>query len=189
MSDDQDIKSAVDVLRAGGNLLYPTDTIWGIGCDATNPKAVEKVYRIKERVREKSLIILVEDLDMLRRFVADVPEIAIELMASVPDPLTIIYPSARNLPKNVLAEDGSIAIRVPRHAFCQQMLREFGRPVTSTSANLTGSPNPFSFSSIADPIREAVDHIVPMKYQHLAQPKPSTIVKITENGELHVIRN
>ncbi len=189
MSIHNDIVEAGKVLQSGGTILYPTDTIWGIGCDATQVVAVEKVFRIKERVREKSLIVLVKDLDMLRQYVKQVPEIAIELLASVPEPLTIIYPGGRNLPRNVLAEDGSIAIRIPKHDFCQGLLDYYGMPVTSTSANYSGAPNPFSFSNITEPVKEAVDHIVPVKYQAISRPKPSTIVKINANDELRIIRN
>ncbi len=189
MSLHHDIQEAVHVLKNGGTLLYPTDTIWGIGCDATQVKAVEKVFRIKERVQEKSLIVLVRDLDMLQDYVEHLPEIAIELLASVSDPLTIIYPGGRNLPRNVTAEDGSIAIRIPKHDFCQEMLSALGKPITSTSANVSGAPNPFSYSSVADPIKKAVDHIVPYRYQAIARPKPSTIVKIDRNGEMRIIRN
>ncbi len=189
MSVHHDVKEAVHVLQNGGTILYPTDTIWGIGCDATQVKAVEKVFRIKERVQEKSLIVLVRDLDMLQHYVEHLPEIAIELLASVSDPMTIIYPGARNLPRNVTADDGSIAIRIPKHDFCQEIIGALGKPITSTSANVSGAPNPFSFSNIVDPIKEAVDHVVPVRYQAITRPKPSTIVKIDKNGEMHIIRN
>ncbi len=189
MSLDVDVKAAVDVLRRGGIILYPTDTIWGIGCDATNQKAVEKVYRIKERVYEKSMIILVSDLEMLRNYVSDIPETAEELIYSVSDPITIIYPEGRSLPKNVTASDGSIAIRIPKHDFCQSLIREFGKPITSTSANVSGAPNPYSYSGIVEPVKEAVDFIVSIAHQSLSRPKPSTIVKLDKNGEIQVIRN
>lgn len=189
MSKEQVLEKAVEVLRGGGTILYPTDTIWGIGCDASNPKAVEKIYLIKERVTEKSMILLACDLEMLTRYVKEVPDIAVELMASVSDPLTIIYPDARNLPKNVIASDGSVAIRIPRHDFCLQLVREFGKPITSTSANISGSPNPFSFSGILDEIKESVDYVVPSKYQSLSRTKPSTIIKISEGGEMQILRN
>ncbi len=189
MSADHDIQNVLKVLKKGGTILYPTDTIWGIGCDATNAKAVEKVYRIKERMLEKSMIILVKDLEMLTHYVREVPEIAEELLASVMDPLTIIYPGARNLPKNVLADDGSIAIRIPKHDFCQELLGAFGKPVTSTSANVSGAPSPYSFGGILEPIKQSVDYIVPVRHQSISKIKPSTIVKIDEYGELRVLRS
>ncbi len=189
MSLDADIKAAAEVLGKGGVILYPTDTIWGLGCDATNQKAVEKVYRIKERVQDKSLIILVSDIVMLGKYVIEIPETAEELIASVSEPITIIYPAGRNLPKNVLASDGSIAVRIPRHQFCQDLLREFGKPITSTSANLSGTPNPYSFSGVVEPVKEAADFIVSVAHQSLSRPKPSTIVRIDKNGEIQVLRN
>ncbi len=189
MSTEQDIKEVLEVLKKGGTILYPTDTIWGIGCDATNFKAVEKVYRIKERMRDKSMIILVKDREMLTHYVREVPEIADELITSMQDPLTIIYPGARNLPKNVIANDGSIAIRIPRHDFCQQLLSAFGKPVTSTSANVSGVASPYSFIGILEHIKNSVDYIVPAKHQSIGSTKPSTIVKFDQQGELHVLRN
>ncbi|TVR43220.1 MAG: threonylcarbamoyl-AMP synthase [Bacteroidia bacterium] len=189
MSLDSDVKEALDVLRNGGTILYPTDTIWGIGCDATNGKAIERVYHIKERMQEKSLIILVKDLEMLRNYVKEVPETAEELINSIKDPLTIIYPEARRLPRNLLAPDGSIAIRIPNHEFCQKLLDAFGKPITSTSANVSGAANPFVFSTIVQPIKDAVDYIVPLKHQTIPRPKPSTIVKLDPAGEIRVIRN
>lgn len=189
MTIDHDIQKAVGVLKKGGVILYPTDTIWGIGCDATNMKAAERIYRIKERMGETSMIILVSDLEMLKQYVSEVPEIARELISSMKEPLTVIYPGARNLPKNVLAKDNSIAIRIPRHDFCQAMIRSLNKPITSTSANLSGAPNPFTFSGIAEAIKESVDYIVPVRYQFISRLKPSTIVRIDPDGEMHIVRN
>lgn len=169
--------------------MYPTDTIWGIGCDATNSKAVEKIFRIKERLYEKSLIILVKDLEMMKHYVSEIPDIAIELLASVTEPITIIYPNAKNLPKNVVAHDGSIAIRIPKHDFCQELLEAFKKPITSTSANITGGPMPYSFRSITDEIKESVQYVVQIEKEAITRPKASTIVKIEKNGELRIIRN
>ena len=183
------LQDILSVLRKGGAILYPTDTIWGVGCDATNSKAVEQVYRIKERISDKSLILLVNDIEMLKKYVVSVPDIAIELINSVSDPLTLIYPEARNLPKNVVAADGSIAIRIPRHEFCQNLITAFNKPITSTSANISGGPLPYSFRSVSVRIKDSVDYIVPVKKDVIARPKPSTIVKIDNNGEMHIIRN
>jgi len=188
-NQELDIKQVVDVLQGGGLILYPTDTIWGVGCDATNSKAVEKVYHLKERLDDKSLIILVSDLDMLQKYVKDIPEIVLELLSSVSEPLTVIYPEAQNLPKNVMAEDGSIAIRIPNHQFCQELLRAFGRPVTSTSANVSGAPNPHSYRVVSQEIKKGVDYIVPLEQDIISRPKPSSIVRIDENGEMHILRN
>ncbi len=169
--------------------MYPTDTIWGIGCDATNSKAVDKVFRIKELLYQKSMIILVKDLEMMQHYVSEIPEVAMELLTGVAEPLTIIYPNAKNLPANVMAKDGSIAIRIPKHDFCQELLTAFGKPVTSTSANITGGPNPYSFRSIADQIKESVQYVVPVERESVTRHKPSTIVKIEENGELRILRS
>ncbi len=183
------VSDILSVLNKGGAILYPTDTIWGIGCDATNGRAVEKVYKIKERISDKSLILLVKDVEMLKRYVVDVPEIAIELFASVSEPLTVIYPKGKNLPKNVIADDGSLAIRIPRHDFCQELLEAFGKPITSTSANISGGPIPYSYRSVVQHVKEAVDYIVALEQDTISRPKPSTIVKIDPNGEIRILRN
>ncbi len=189
MLDDVSLKDALKVLHNGGTILYPTDTIWGIGCDATNAKAVEKIYRIKERLQEKSLIILVKDIEMLKLYVDHIPEVAIELMEGFSDPITVIYPKGRNLANNVLAGDGSIAIRIPHHDLCQQLLAAFGRPITSTSANLSGGGVPFSFRSIDDQIKHAVDFVLPCEQDMMSRPKPSTIINIDKQGEIHILRS
>lgn len=189
MNTQYDIKETVRVLQAGGTILYPTDTIWGIGCDATNAKAVEKVYGIKERLSEKSLIILVSDLEALKNYVESIPELARDMMDSITDPLTIIYPGARNLAPNVAAKDGSVGIRIPKDAFCQELLKAFGKPITSTSANLSGAPSPVSFSKVSPVIIKAVDHVVPFGETGIRMPRPSTIIRIDPGGNIQIIRN
>lgn len=189
MLQDFELAEVIAVLKNGGTILYPTDTIWGIGCDATNAKAVEKVYRIKERIMDKSFIILVKDIEMLGNYVKVVPDIAVELLASINDPITVIYPRGKNLPKNVLAADGSIAIRIPNHDICKQLMDALGKPLISTSANLSGDTLPYSFRSINKQIKESVDHIIPHEQNTIARPKPSTIVKIDNDKEIRVIRN
>ncbi len=184
-----DFSRVEEVLKEGGTILYPTDTIWGIGCDATNPRAIEKIYKIKERMLQKSLIILVDSVEMLSRYVEDLPELALDLITSVSDPLTVIYPKARNLAKNVIAKDGTIAIRIPNDHFCQEMIRNFGKPVTSTSANVSGEPNPLSYSQISPKIKNAVDYVVKVNQHRINRPKPSTIVRINKEGEIQIIRN
>lgn len=189
MNKEYQLEEIIAVLSRGGNILYPTDTIWGIGCDATNAKAVEQVYRVKERIVDKSFIILVKDIDMLNDYVADIPDIALELLSSISEPITIIYPGGKNLAKNVIASDGSIAIRIPDHHFCQELLEAFNKPITSTSANLSGGSLPFSFRAIADQIKNNVDYIVQYEQNVFTRPKPSTIVKVEVNGEIRVLRN
>lgn len=177
------------VLDKGGTILYPTDTIWGIGCDATNGRAVESVYRIKERIADKSFILLVKDVDMLKKYVGEVPDIALELFSSVSEPLTIIYPGGKNLPRNVVADDGSVAIRIPRHDFCQELLDAFQKPITSTSANISGGPIPYSYRSVVQHIKDSVDYIVQLDQERISRPKPSTIVKIDLKGDIRILRN
>lgn len=189
MLQEQELGEILAVLSTGGVILYPTDTIWGIGCDATNARAVEKVYNIKERISDKSFIILVKDQEMLSNYVARIPDIVIELLASVSEPLTVIYPGGKNLPKNVISADGSIAIRIPDHAFCQQLLGALGKPLISTSANISGGPLPYSFRSIDEQIKQSVDYIVPLEQNMIARPKPSTIVKIDNDAEIRILRN
>ncbi len=142
MELNQAVDEAVKVLKDGGVILYPTDTIWGLGCDATNPKAVEKIYQIKQRIDSKSLIILVNGLDMLYRHVKEVPEVADQLIEVSDKPLTIIYPGAIALAPNVIAGDGSVGIRIPDHVFCQRLLYRFRKPIVSTSANISGDDSP-----------------------------------------------
>lgn len=186
---EEEIKKVIDVLNLGGTILYPTDTIWGIGCDATNARAAEKVYKLKGRVPQKSLIILVESVEKLKEYVVEIPEMAADLIESVTDPLTIIYPGARNLAKNVVAEDHTIAVRIPRDEFCQALLKAFGKPITSTSANRSGDPSPLSFSKIPLEIINGVDYVVGINQHRVNRPKVSTIVRINEDGEIQILRN
>ncbi len=185
---ETDLNKCLEVLKQGGTILYPTDTIWGIGCDATNPKAVAKVYRIKKRMETKSLIVLVEDEARLQRHTGPIPEIAWDLIHSVDTPLTIIYPQARNLARNVIASDGSIAIRMVKNEFCDLLIRRFDRPIVSTSANLSGQPAPLIYKLIPDEIREQVDYVVTLYHDVLREVKPSTIIKLKESGEFEIIR-
>jgi len=140
-----EIEQCLKVLRNGGTILYPTDTIWGIGCDATNSKAVNKIYRLKKRVESKSLIILLDTPEKIKNYVTQVPEIALDLLENIDRPLTIIYPGAKNLAKNVIAEDNSIAIRIVKNEFCRKLIHEFDKPIVSSSANISGEPSPLVF--------------------------------------------
>lgn len=182
------IQKCIEALEQGGTILYPTDTIWGLGCDATNQKAVEKIYHIKKRMESKSLIILVEDEERLRQCTGVIPDIARDLIRSVDTPLTIIYPAARNLAKNVIAEDGSIGIRIVKNDFCETLIRRFGKPIVSTSANISGQQPPLMFKFISEEIKKEVDYIVPLYQDVLCEIKPSTIIKLKETGEFEIIR-
>jgi L-threonylcarbamoyladenylate synthase len=185
---ENEVKNAVEHLKKGHVILYPTDTIWGIGCDATREDIVDKVYKIKKRMMEKSLIVLLASEEELEKYVRVVPKIAYDLISSIDKPLTIIYPNAINLAPNVVASDNSIAIRVVKHDFCKEMIRRFGKPVVSTSANISGDPSPVVYSRISDEIIKAVDHVVNYHRNMIHQTRPSTIIKINEKGIFHIIR-
>ncbi len=185
---DEIIKSA-EVLKSGGTILYPTDTIWGIGCDATNNKAVQKVYRIKQRRFAKSMIILLDQEEKLTKYVKKVPATAWDLLNNINTPLTIIYPNAKNLAKNVVANDKTIAIRIVKNEFCQKLISLFNKPIVSTSANISDEPIPLTFDNISQEIISNVDHIVDLYKNKIDQIKPSTIIKLEEDGEFTVIRS
>jgi len=188
MEINQAVEEAVKVLREGGVILYPTDTIWGLGCDAADPKAVEKVFQIKKRADSKSLIILVDGLEMLYRYVKEVPEIAAQLIEVNDKPLTIIYPGAINLAPNVIAEDGTVGIRVSDHPFCKRLISRFRKPIVSTSANISGENSPASFHSISKEIEDAVDWIADPIFEDGSTGKPSSIIKLGLSGEIKIIR-
>lgn len=204
-----EIQKALEVLRNGGVILYPTDTVWGIGCDATDPEAVAKVYAIKNREDSKSLVLLASDMDMICRYVREVPEMAIQLVEVNDKPMTIIYPGAvvgpspvtssvaeRSLPKadrrclafNTVAEDGTVGIRIPMMDFCQQLVAKLGRPLVSTSANISGEPTPKKFAEITDQIKSAVDHIVEPSLERGSTGHSSSIIKVGLDYSIEIIR-
>lgn len=185
---DEDIKKAVEVLKKGGIILYPTDTIWGIGCDATNPKAVNKLIQIKNRPKEFSFIILLENRNKILNYVEEVPDILWDLLDSFDTPTTIIYPQAIRLAKNVVANDGSIAIRIVTEEFCCKLLSAFDRPLVSSSANFSGEASPVMFRDISPLLKEKVDYIVKSNQSKLNKVKASTIIRLKMNGEFDVIR-
>jgi L-threonylcarbamoyladenylate synthase len=183
-----DIKIAVEVLRKGGLILYPTDTIWGIGCDATNPEAVSKIYKLKQREDSKSMLVLIENPNLLNTYLDTVPEIAWELIEVTDKPLTIIYPKAKNLALNLVAADGSIGVRVVKHPFCEKLLQTFRKPIVSTSANISGASFPKKFSEIDRAIIDGVDFVVPVDYDESKNPVPSGIIQLGLKGEVKVVR-
>ena len=185
---DEIIKT-VEVLKSGGTILYPTDTIWGIGCDATNSRAVQKVYKIKQRQFAKSMIILLDQEEKLSRYVKKVPETVWDLLQNIDTPLTIIYPNAKNLAKNVIARDNTIAIRIVKNEFCRKLISLFNKPIVSTSANISDEAIPLTFNDISPEIKNNVDYIVNLYKNNIQQVKPSTIIKIGEDGEFNVIRS
>lgn len=183
-----EINDAIRVLRDGGIILYPTDTVWGLGCDATCPEAVEKIFRIKQREDAKSLITLVNGSDMLCRYVRQVPEIAWSLIEVNDQPMTLVYPGAQGLAPKVVAEDGTAAIRIPQYDFCLQLITRLQKPLISTSANRSGGSTPARFAEISAEIRETVDWIAPQQYEQGATGKPSSLMKLGLGGEIQIIR-
>ena len=192
------LAEAVQTLRDGGIILYPTDTVWGLGCDATNPSAVRKIFSIKRRDDSKSLVLLASDLDMVAKYVRQVPSIAVDLVEVNDAPMTLIYPEGLvseegkpdrfHLAPEVVAEDGSVGIRIPLMDFCRDLAYKLGRPLVSTSANISGEPTPHSFREIAEEIRAAVDYTVPAPLEKGSTVKPSQIIKVGYAGEIEIIR-
>jgi L-threonylcarbamoyladenylate synthase len=183
-----DLAKAVDVLRNGGIILYPTDTIWGLGCDATNMAAVKRVYEIKQREDSKSMLVLMENPNLLNSYIAEVPEIAWELIEVADQPLTIIYPKAKNLATNLLATDGSVGIRITNEAFSQQLVQRFRKPIVSTSANISGQKAPQNYAEISEEIKKSVDYIVAYRQDDFSKSKPSSIIKLGVGGQIEIIR-
>ena len=184
-----DIEKSLKILNQGGVLLYPTDTIWGIGCDATDSAAIERVYAIKQRKDTQSMLSLVDGLDMLALYVSDVPEVAVQLMKKAVKPLSIVYPKARNLAANLIAANGSIGIRVVQEPFCQQLVKAFGKPIVSTSANISGKPTPATFDEISADIKNAVDYTVRWRQDDRQPAKASSIALLKADGNVQIIRN
>lgn len=194
------IQAALEVLRNGGVILYPTDTVWGIGCDATDPEAVAKIYSIKKREDSKSLVLLASDMDMICRYVKEVPEMAIQLVEVNDKPMTIIYPGAiagekdvmkadrRALAFNTVAEDGTVGIRIPMMDFCQQLVSRLGRPIVSTSANISGEATPKKYAEISEEIKSAVDHTVDPSLEKGATGQASSIIKVGLDYSIEIIR-
>jgi len=182
----KEIESAIEVLKQGGIILYPTDTIWGIGCDATNPDAVEKIIKLKQR-DNKSFIVLVDNINELGKYIKDVPDISYDLIEVSDKPLTVILNGAKNLASNVINKDGSVGIRVVNHPFCQQLIRKFRKPIVSTSANVSGKSSPMSFDEIDNQIKSGVDYIVDIDKQKKSS-SVSSIVMIGEGGVINIVR-
>lgn len=185
---NEDIKKACEIMKQGGIILYPTDTIWGIGCDATNEEAVRRVYELKQRSDSKAMLVLVDSLVKVDFYVRDVPEVAYDLVDTAVRPLTIIYSGARNLASNLLAEDGSVGIRVSQEAFSQALCRQFRKAIVSTSANISGEPSPKNFGDISQAVKDKVDYIVKFRQNDLSEAKPSNIIKLGSHSEVKIIR-
>ena len=184
----EDIQNCLNTLREGGIILYPTDTVWGIGCDASNPQAIQKIYDLKGRTSSKALITLVSSEVMLERTVLNMPEIAWDLIESANRPLTLIYDEVKGIAPNAIAEDGSCGIRLAKDTFCQQLIQRLGKPIISTSANVSGEETPKDFRSISDTILKGVDFVVNYRQNEATSQKSSNIIKLKNNGEIKIIR-
>jgi len=188
MRFEKDITACIKILQRGGIILYPSDTVWGLGCDATSKEAVEKIFSVKKRKKEKSFIILVSDQTMLAKYVKEVSEKARRLIKTETQPLTIIYENVMNLPENIMAKDGSVGIRIPKDAFCLKLIEQFGKPIVSTSANVSGENIPANFLEISIEIKTQADYTVKYKQDETTQKKPSSVVKILPDGEIITLR-
>lgn len=182
------IEEAVRVLRDGGLILYPTDTVWGIGCDATNAGAVERIYALKRSQNKKSMLVLCQSADMVARYVHRAPAIAYEVMQMATSPLTLILPGAGGLAENLIPDEGTLGVRVPDHAFCQGMLARLGRPIVSTSANLSGEPTPARLPEVAREIIDGVDLVIDPRYEGKPTGKASSILLFEQDGSFRIIR-
>jgi L-threonylcarbamoyladenylate synthase len=182
------VEQCVEVLRAGGLILYPTDTVWGIGCDATNEEAVAKVYALKQSVDKHSMLCLMRDGDMVVRYVNKAPGIAFEVMELSDKPLTAILPGAVGVAKNLIPEAETLGVRIPQHEFCQALLRKFGRPIVSTSANISGEPAAKRLKDVDEAILKGVDYVVHPRFEGKPTFKPSSIISFGEGGEVEIIR-
>lgn len=189
MNLEEEIKKSVELLDNGKIILYPTDTIWGIGCDATNSKAVQKIFKLKGRKESKSMILLLDNVDKLKNYVENVPPIAYELIENAQSPLTVVYYGAKKIAKNLISEDGSIAIRIVNGEYCAEVIKRLGKPIVSTSANLSEQPSPKHFEEISGEIKEGVNYVVDVFRNKIRSMKPSTIIRIEKNGTFEVLRS
>jgi len=183
-----EVAKAFKVVQEGGIILYPTDTIWGIGCDAANTDAVQKIYRLKQRSETKSMIILLDTDNKLASYVQEVPELAYNLIEYAENPLTLVMPGARNISPALIAADGSIGIRVSGHPFCQGLIQRLRRPLVSTSANISGKPSPQYFSQIDQEIIDGVDYVVDIDQHSMEIKTPSTIMRLEPDGKFEFLR-
>jgi L-threonylcarbamoyladenylate synthase len=184
----EEVEKAMEIIRNGGVILYPTDTIWGLGCDATNETAVQKVYRIKKRADSKSMLILLDSEGRLPSYVKEIPEVAWELLEAADSPLTIIYPGAKNIASGLIADDGSVGIRITTDPFCRELINRIKKPLVSTSANISGEQAPALFSEISDQIISSADYVVKWRQDDTVKSKASSIIKLGPGGVFTIIR-
>lgn len=183
-----DTKEIIEVLNKSGVLLYPSDTLWGLGCDATNADAIDKIYKIKKRDHNKSMIILIDNINMVYSYTENPPDVALDMMEMSAEPLTIVFEKAKNLPLNLIAKDNSIAIRLVNDDFCKNLIRRLHKPIVSTSANFSGKETPLGFSDIDKELIEKVDFVVDIKHDVKRYKKASSIIKISNNSEIEILR-
>lgn len=183
----EEIRKACEVLKNGGVLLYPTDTIWGLGCDATNEEAVRRIYEIKQRADNKAMLVLLDDAGKIASY-ADVPDVALQLIEVSDNPTTIIYPHAHHLAPSLINEDGTIGIRITGEEFSKSLIYRFHKPIVSTSANISGQPSPRCFAEITEEIKQAVDYVVGYRQNENKSCVPSSIIKLGMDGEVQIIR-
>ncbi len=188
MTMQEEISKAVEVLRRGGIILYPTDTVWGIGCDATNPEAVQRIYSLKGSVNKKGMIVLLDTPANVGRYIRRVPEVAYDLMELTDKPLTLILDGAVGVAENLIPEEGALAVRVPDHEFCRRLVGRLGRPLVSTSANFSGEATPTRFAEIVEGIKEGVDMVINPTFEGKPTRKASSIMMIKEDGEFKILR-
>lgn len=184
----EDLDEAVRVMRAGGIILYPTDTVWGIGCDARNEEAVRRIYALKQRADAKSMLVLVDGLPMLERIIPEIPSVAYDMIELTIRPMTIIYDEAVGVARNLLAEDGSLGVRVSKETFSIALARQLRAPLVSTSANISGEPTPAVFSGVSQAIIDGVDYVVRYRQTDERSAAPSQIVKLSKDGSVRIIR-
>ncbi len=186
---DAAVRDAVEIMRKGGIILYPTDTVWGVGCDATNAEAVDKIYALKRSEDKKSMLVLCGNVDSVVRYVNKAPSVAFEVMDMAEKPLTAILPGAVNVAVNLIPDEGTLGVRVPNHEFCHQLLRRMGRPVVSTSANISGEETPLRFTEISQEIIDGVDYVVHPQFEGKPTRKPSSIISFGADGAVKIIRD
>lgn len=186
---EEDLVQSLSTLRAGGIILYPTDTIWGLGCDATDEAAVKRIFDLKQRSESKSLVILVADVRDLVKYLSQPPPDIADTIAAFDRPTTVIYEGALHLAPNVIAEDGTVAIRVVKEPFCRHLIKRFRKPIVSTSANISGDPSPATFLDVTDEIKQGADYTVVHRQHEIAIRQPSRIVRIQPDGKLEILRN
>jgi len=185
---NEEVAKALKVIQDGGIILYPTDTIWGIGCDATNTEAIKKIFALKQRDEAKSMIILIDTENKLESYIQEVPSIAYDLIEYAENPLTLVMPGAKNISPVLIAEDGSVGIRIAKHDFCQQLIQRLRKPLVSTSANISGKPSPQTFDEIDQEIIDGVDYLFYLEQQNTEKKKPSTIMRLNPDGQFEFIR-